>query len=120
MGAAAGLQADTAGRQAGKECQHLRAAQTSPHQHFASLGNGVHLKHGLGQIQPDGANLLHGTVLPLVSMNSTTLGTFRCRLEGPFHTITEALEALGKPGIDMIENGGERGGGGGHEARHPG
>jgi hypothetical protein len=48
MGAAAGLQADTAGCQSGKECQHLRAAQGSPHQHFAIRGNGVHLKHRLG------------------------------------------------------------------------
>jgi hypothetical protein len=88
MGAAAGLEADKARRQAAKKRQHLRAAQRTANEHFAICGDGVHLKHGLGQIQPDWANLLHGTVLPVVSMNSTTLGTFRCRLEGPFHTIT--------------------------------
>jgi hypothetical protein len=88
MGAGASLQANQASLQVLKKRQNLRLAQGPPHQHFASLGNGVHLKNGLGQIQPNCANLLHGMVLPFVCVNSATLGTFRCRFEGPFHTIT--------------------------------
>ena len=38
---------------------------------FPVFGDAVNLKDRLGQIQTHRDNLLHGTVLPLVCMNST-------------------------------------------------
>src|SRR4051794_17698226 len=60
-----------------KEGQHLLAPKLLADDDGAGRARSVHLKHVLGQIQADGANLSHGRLPPVV-LNNTTLAR-RCR-----------------------------------------
>ncbi|MER8491579.1 hypothetical protein NKH53_25455 [Mesorhizobium australicum] len=60
MARCAGFDADQARRQGCKECDYILATQLPADNHCALRVNAVHLKHVLGDIQTDGANLLHG------------------------------------------------------------
>jgi hypothetical protein len=60
VGAAAGLHADQARRQAGEELQHLAARQLLAQHRPALRVGAVHLEPGLCQVEADGRNLRHG------------------------------------------------------------
>jgi hypothetical protein len=60
MGRGAGLHADQAGRQTGKEGDHLAAAETSPEDDVAYRIDAMHLEDMLGQIEADGRKLHRG------------------------------------------------------------
>lgn len=64
VGRRARLDPDHAAWPPGKPCQHLRAPQRAANHHRATAINAMHLKHVLGDIQTDRANLFHGW-LPL-------------------------------------------------------
>lgn len=63
VGGAAGLNADNAGRQSGKEVCYLAPAQPPVQNNFPRSVNSVELENMLREIDPDGANLVHGWLL---------------------------------------------------------
>ena len=70
MGAATVFDSDNAGRLLREEMQHFTTSQPPAEKLRAVLICSVNLKNVLRQIQPDGANLLHGTVPPLWRLNN--------------------------------------------------
>src|SRR4051794_22759261 len=63
MRAAAGLHGHRAGRQRCQERQKLAAAQLLAKDHRARTVSPMELKHVLGEIESDGANLVHERLL---------------------------------------------------------
>jgi len=63
VGGAAGLNADNAGRQSGKEARDLASTQPPAQNDSLSPVNPVELENMLREIDPDGANLVHGWLL---------------------------------------------------------
>jgi hypothetical protein len=85
MGRRARLNPDQARRLLGKPCQHLRAPQGTTNRHRAGAIDPMHLKHILGDIQADYANLFHGWLPFKLVFSKPTLAQ-RCR-EGAIHPI---------------------------------
>src|SRR6202451_1140380 len=65
VSATACLHANQTGRQFFEEAQHFAATQFPIEQGRACNIGTVNLENVFGQIEPDGANILHGTVPPL-------------------------------------------------------
>ena len=63
MSAATGLHGDRAGRERCQECQKLAAAQLLAKHNSSRAVGPMELKHVLGEIQSDGAHLVHGSLL---------------------------------------------------------
>jgi hypothetical protein len=78
---AAGLNADNTGRQSGKETRDLAPTQPSAQNHSPGPVNPVELENMLREIDPDGANLVHGWLLSGES-STTTILALRCREGG--------------------------------------
>src|SRR3954453_20545885 len=77
------LHGHRAGRQRGQECQKLAAAQLLAKDHRARAVSPMELKDVLGEIEADGADLVHGRLLEwALTPHSGTL-----RPSGGAHTI---------------------------------
>jgi hypothetical protein len=83
--ARAGFHGHAAAWLARKEAQHLLAPEPSAEQDGAGCARPVRLEHVLGQIQADGADLLHSRLPPVV-LNSHHHGT--SMPSGGVHPIT--------------------------------
>src|SRR5690242_15140577 len=68
----AGLHADQARSQRGKELQDLAALQLPADDNLAGFTDGMDLEHRLRDVQSDCANLLHGRLLSCGPQNTAT------------------------------------------------
>src|SRR4051794_32572352 len=84
MRAAAGLHGHRAGRQRCQERQKLAAAQLLAKDHRARAVSPMELKDVLGEIEADGANLVHGRLLEW----ALTPPLWHADAVGGVHTIT--------------------------------
>src|SRR3954470_22431010 len=83
MSAATRLQGHCAGRQRGQERQQLAAAQLLAKDHRARAVGPMELKDVLGEIEADGAHLIHGCLLEW----SSTPSLWHTEATGGVHTI---------------------------------
>jgi hypothetical protein len=67
MSAAAGFYPDKAGRLLREDAKHLATSQPTVDYRRAITIRTMNLENMLGQILPDGANLLHGTIPSIVA-----------------------------------------------------
>src|SRR3954451_5668104 len=84
VGAATGLHGHRAGRQRCQERQKLAAAQLLAKDHRARAVSPMKLKDVLGEIESDGANLVHGRLLEW----ALTPPLWHAEAVGGVHTIT--------------------------------
>src|SRR3954452_20432996 len=97
VGAATGLHGHRTGRQRGQERQELAAAQLLAKDHRARAVSPMELKDVLGEIEADGANLVHGRLLEW----ALTPPLWHAEAVGGVHTITP----LSVGAIDLKEEG---------------
>src|SRR5215217_3212935 len=104
VGARASLQGHRAGRERGEEREELAAAQLLAKDHRARAVGSVQLKDVLGEIQSDGAHLVHGRLLEWPA----TPSLWHTTAAGGVHTITAEPTRhrilLGMPGDLAIEH----------------
>src|SRR3954447_5626326 len=90
VGARTRLQGHRAGRQCGQEREELAAAQLLAKDHRARAVSPMQLKDVLGEIQSDGAHLVHGRLLEWPA----TPSLWHTTAAGGVHTITAARRTI--------------------------
>src|SRR5262249_35610420 len=75
MRAAAGLHADQARRQLGKECQNLIAPELPGDDDLTFAIDAMHLEHLLCKVEPDGGNCRHGRPSLVIRRQRSLYGT---------------------------------------------
>src|SRR4051812_25103752 len=97
MRAATGLHGHRAGRERGQERQKLGAAQLLAKDNSSRAVGSVQLKDVLGEIQSDGAHLVHGRLLEWPA----TPPLWHTKAAGGVHTITATAVATGRRWVKL-------------------
>src|SRR5215212_2744798 len=90
VGAATGLHGHRAGRERGQECEELAAAQLLAKDHRARAVSPMELKDVLGEIEADGAHLVHGRLLEW----ALTPPLWHAEAVGGVHTIRAVADTI--------------------------